>query len=221
MGSYALWNAIVGRVPDEAVSEAKSILSSPRSERSGRISCFLASDWSWPPTRGRCSSGDISSTAPPQKMRPITDARSITERSSSLSRSRRAVIRALMVGGIVSLDRSSLAVHVPSTAMSKPSSISIRSVSSTKRGFPSAASAIRARASSASSAPPSKLRIKPSVWTSLSERSVMRDAFAFDVIQPPRTSSSSGRARQRKNAGTPSSDSARYSRRSRNVGSAQ
>ena len=150
----------------------------------------------------------------------MTDARSITARSSPSSRSRRAVRSAWIVGGIRRLDRSPLTTQLPLLRSSKPSSTSIRRVSPTNNGFPSAASAIRARASSASCPPPSRLLIRPSVSASVSGGSETSDWFALPVSQLPRASTSSGRARKSSMTGTPRIQSARYSSRSRNVGSA-
>ena len=63
--------------------------------------------------------------------------------------------------------------------------------------------------------------MSPSVSCAVSGVSVTSSAFAFGVTHSGRTSRSSGRARQSRSTGAPRSQSARYSSRSRNVGSPQ
>ena len=99
--------------------------------------------------------------------------------------------------------------------------MSMRSVSSTNSGLPSATSAMRARASTAISAPPSRFEMRPSVSAPVSGFSVTSGALGRPVVQPGRASSSSGRAWQTISTGAPWIRSARYSSRSRNVGSPQ
>jgi hypothetical protein len=170
-------------------------------------------------TVGCASPGESLDTAAHQNTRPTTAARSITPRSAASNRSSRAVSSAWMVGGIVMRERSRVAIHRPSSSVSTPSSMSMRSVCSTNSGLPSATSAIRARASPANSAPPTRPWISPSICAAVSGCSVISVALSLGVTHSGRTSRSSGRARHRKSTGAVLIQSARYSSRSRNVGS--
>ncbi len=79
---------------------------------------------------------------------PITDAGSITARSSSSRRSSRAARRAWIVGGTAtSRDRPRLARQRRPRSGSAPSSMSMESSCSTKSGLPSAAATMRSRMS--------------------------------------------------------------------------
>ena len=71
-------------------------------------------------------------------------------------RSSRAASSAWMVGGTLMVRRSRTATQLPLWRTSDPSSISIPNNSSTKNGFPSAASAIRCRTPGSRSARPSR-----------------------------------------------------------------
>src|SRR5919106_936061 len=173
----------------------------------GRISSFRTRASRRPPTCGRSSSGDSSETAPRWKSLPSIEARSRMLRSPGASRSRRAASSAWIVGG--------------TTTSALRSSRTIASICSTKSGLPSAASAIRVRVSAErrSAATSSSTRRYDSSAESGSSSTVV--AFSFPPPHAGRASSSSGRDRQRRRMGASRLQSVRWSRRSRNVGSAQ
>ena len=99
--------------------------------------------------------------------------------------------------------------------------MSIESISSTKSGLPSAASAIRSRPRRR--APPDRRGSRSAGAHSSSERgsSSTDVAFSLPPPQPGRTSSSSGRARQTRRIGASRVESAMCSTRSRKVASPQ
>ena len=140
-----------------------------------------------------------------QNSLPITEARSITARSSRASRSRRAASRAWIVGGIA---RSAEVV---------PFSVSMASICSTKSGFPSAARVIRESNSSPTSVSPRRCSRSSSACSSESGSSVIASPRA---IQAGWRSSSSGRARQTMSIGASRDQPQRYSIRSTKVDSA-
>ena len=80
--------------------------------------------------------------------------------------------------------------------------MSMESISSTKSGLPSAAPAIRALTSLASSASPTRFAISCVHSSSESGSSRIDVAFSLPPPQPGRASSSSGRARQTSRIGT-------------------
>src|SRR5262245_10022037 len=112
--------------------------------------------WSALPTWARTGRGASSSTAPHQNTFPTTAADRITTRSSRESRSSRAPRRAWIDSGTPTWARSEVATQRSPSRSNRPSSSSIRSISSRKSGFPAAGSAIRANASSSRFVPPSR-----------------------------------------------------------------
>ena len=139
---------------------------------------------------------------------PMTDACSISARSSGSSRSSRAARSAWIVGGRTwsSSERSC--------------SASIASICSRKSGFPSAASATRARVERASSRSPRTWEMSASESSSERPSRSMDTAFTLPPPQAGRSSRSSGRARHSTMMGASFVRSTSESRRSRSVGSA-
>ena len=125
-----------------------------------------------------------------------------------------------MLGGTDKVERSPAAIQLPSSRRSTPSSMSISSISSTKRGLPSAASAILPRTSSPSSVRPSRFSIRMPHSSSASGSSRMVAALSLPPPQAGRKSRSSARPMQTSRIGASRDQSAMCSTRSRNVGSA-
>ena len=111
-------------------------------ERSGRTSSLRTSVIKRVPSSFLRSGGDSSVTADRWKILPTTDARPIRSRSEGSRRSRRAATRAETVGGTLIRLRS-CACQPPLTCCRTPSSTSMATSSSTKRGLPSAVPPIR------------------------------------------------------------------------------
>ena len=202
---------------------AKRKASSPLvSEWSGRISSLRASDCSSWTSPGASSGGHSSDTAPHQKTRPTTAARSITTRSCSSSRSSRAASSAWIVGGTG--DVGEVARPPPSRPRrrSSPSSTSIRSISSTNNGLPSAASAMP-RADVRAATPPARAGSRSASWSR--PRSAARAGSGGVAPWPSPSRAAPRRAPAGPGRGSARArraiQSARYSSRSRNVGSAQ
>ena len=151
LGSRFLRDRVVGGVTDEEMPEAvraiaqacplgaNQVLANKRPERVGNCRNVLpAKKAQRPPLPGR--------PCPPPR-----PARSPPARVPS-SWSSRAASRAWIVGGTRTVEISPAAAQRPSSRTSRPSSISIESISSTKSGLPSAASAILVPHSSTNSA---------------------------------------------------------------------
>ncbi len=160
------------------------------------------------PTSSRASAGSNSTTAEWRNSRPSTAATWSTLRSAAPRRSIRAASSAWIVGGTTSSPLRSAPLFSASSC-------------SRKKGFPSAASTIRRRSSGASSR--SVLRCSASVTDSASARGVRttKTAFPRGTDHAGRSSSSSGRVRQRMTIRAPLEKLATYSSRSSNVSSAQ
>ena len=193
------------------------------STRSGRISSLRTSDSS-------------ASARPAERRRPSSTTAALVE---DLARDRgpldharaRSSLEPVEARREQRLDRrrhaapptmSPVAVQRPSSRTSTPSSISIDSISSTKSGLPSAASAILVATSVG------ELRRADEVLDQrralvVGERLEQRRRRRSACRRPSRAarSSSSGRARQTSRIGASRAQSARCSTRSRNVGSPQ
>ena len=156
------------------------------------------------PTRD-CS-GASCMTAVWWKTSPSTEPRSITARSSSPSRSRRACNSAWIVGGTVSAP--------------PPSSRTIATISSTNSGFPSADVRMRPRTSASRATPSSRLSRSSSTSPCGSGSSRIDVAFGLPPPHIGRASSSSGRATQSRKIAPLRDQSATCSTTSRNVSSA-
>ena len=149
----------------------------------------------------------------------MTAAGSITARSSRLRLSRRDASRAWIVGGTAACSTSPVARQLPSSKRMSPSSMSIESSCSTKSGFPSAASTMRARTRSSRPALPSRCSATALVSSAESGSSSIRLARS-DVDHSGWRSRSSRRVGQSTSTGA-SPFATTCSRSSRNVASAQ
>ena len=114
--------------------------SPPIPSASGCTSSFRISSWRLAPDLGplRIRARGVTTASQP-KTRPITAARWTIARSRGASRSSRADSSASIEGGITAPPSSTSASQRSFRFVSSPSSISIRSISSTKSGLPSAA----------------------------------------------------------------------------------
>ena len=161
----------------------------------GRAPCVRASSGGGP--LRRASSSGARSRDGPEVEHLALDGGAFERRSRSpvSSWSMRAASSARIVGGTVECITSPVRTQEPFARSSAPSSTSMPSISSTKRGLPSAASVIRARTDSSSDAP-SRCSIRRSASASPSGSSSTDVALSFPPAQPGRASRSSGRARQ-------------------------
>ncbi len=117
-----------------------------------------------------------------------------------------------------------MATHRCPSTRRDPSSSSMRTSSSTKSGFPSAALITRWRQGSSAAPPlstPRRLSIRVSACSSPRGLSSIVVAFGVLLPHPGRISPMSGRARQRSRSGASRVQPSRYSMRSRSVSSAQ
>ena len=129
LGPHRLRQRVVGRVPDEQVTEAEAILARQAAPCPGRISCLRTSA----ARRGVTwvSSGPSAWTAPRWKISPSIAPRSSTLRSAGSSWSRRAASSARNVGGTttspsvswaiasISLDEERVATRRPSDPLAE------------------------------------------------------------------------------------------------------
>ena len=150
----------------------------------------------------------------------MTDAGSTTTRSPASSRSRRAARSAWMLGGIWRRSRSRVALHMPPSRTSAPSSMSIDMSCSTNSGFPSAAATTFASTAAGIWSPPVMLAISCVDAPSGSRPRSSRIAFG-PSLHSGWGSSMSGRAVHTIRIDRASTRSTRCSTSSSSVGAAQ
>ena len=172
-------DTVVGGVTDEHVAEAKRVL-----DRLVRADQLLAHESREPCARRATPVGSSSPSASHSKSSPMIDARSTISRSSSGSR---------VEPGGEQVPESSRAPHP-----AHPRSATIASSCSTNSGFPSATSRMRVRVA------PSSMRAAEQALDQLVGLVVGQRLERDRVARPGhagRSSSSSGRARQRSRSG--------------------
>ena len=189
----------------------------------GRTSCLRSSAARWTGIVGRTAPGASQRTADSGNSSPMTDAGSITARSSRPSRSRRAASEGLdrRRAWRISPVARRRAASRPRPGGATPSSTSIETSCSTNSGLPSAAPATRARTAVGDA------RLRRGGPRTIAPASVgVEGAERRCARRPPspqvgRSSSRSCRAVQASAPALPRPPSARCSSRSSSVGSAQ